>query len=137
MSSAGMNLTLKVWRQASPDAKGEFRTYNLPNVSEHMSFLEMLDVLNQDHFAGFRREQGIVNHFIHGLMVSASQKFKRPGGAFRRVGQTRSVQVFANRFDNFCPVLFHRRSPSLKVSGTSRVGGWVSFRNLFCNWSAQ
>ena len=47
MSSAGMNLTLKVWRQAGPDAKGEFRTYNLPNVSEHMSFLEMLDVLNE------------------------------------------------------------------------------------------
>ena len=47
MSSAGMNLTLKVWRQAGPDEKGEFRTYNLPNVSEHMSFLEMLDVLNE------------------------------------------------------------------------------------------
>ena len=47
MSGPGMNITLKVWRQSSSDAKGEFRTYNVPNVSEHMSFLEMLDVLNE------------------------------------------------------------------------------------------
>jgi succinate dehydrogenase / fumarate reductase iron-sulfur subunit len=42
-----MHLTLKVWRQASPAAEGRFETYDMPDVSEHMSFLEMLDVLNQ------------------------------------------------------------------------------------------
>ena len=42
-----MRLTLKVWRQRGPDVAGEFVTYDHPNVSEHMSFLEMLDVLNQ------------------------------------------------------------------------------------------
>jgi len=47
MSGQGMNLTLKIWRQAGPDEKGEFRHYQLNNVSEHMSFLEMLDVLNE------------------------------------------------------------------------------------------
>lgn len=42
-----MKLTLKIWRQASQRAKGKFETYSLDDVSEHMSFLEMLDVLNE------------------------------------------------------------------------------------------
>jgi succinate dehydrogenase / fumarate reductase, iron-sulfur subunit len=42
-----MNLTLKVWRQASPDAHGEFKTYEARNVSEDASFLEMLDEVNE------------------------------------------------------------------------------------------
>ncbi len=41
-----MKLTLKVWRQKSDKDKGRFETYNV-NASEHMSFLEMLDVLNE------------------------------------------------------------------------------------------
>lgn len=43
-----INVTLKIWRQASPTAKGEFKTYKVSDVSTHMSFLEMLDVLNED-----------------------------------------------------------------------------------------
>lgn len=43
-----MKLTLKIWRQASTAAKGEFKTYQLDHVSPDMSFLEMLDVLNND-----------------------------------------------------------------------------------------
>ncbi len=43
-----MNITLKVWRQASPDAKGSFETFQRDDISEHMSFLEMLDVVNDD-----------------------------------------------------------------------------------------
>lgn len=42
-----MKLTLKIWRQPSQQSKGKFETYSLDNVSEHMSFLEMLDVLNE------------------------------------------------------------------------------------------
>jgi len=41
-----MKLTLKIWRQGGK-YKGEFVTYQLDNVNEHMSFLEMLDVLNE------------------------------------------------------------------------------------------
>ena len=41
-----MKLTLKIWRQGGA-FKGEFVTYELPNVNPHMSFLEMLDVLNE------------------------------------------------------------------------------------------
>lgn len=42
-----MKLTLKIWRQGGK-YKGELVTYQLDNVSEHMSFLEMLDVLNEE-----------------------------------------------------------------------------------------
>jgi succinate dehydrogenase / fumarate reductase, iron-sulfur subunit len=43
-----MHLTLKIWRQKSPAEPGQFATYEANDVSEHMSFLEMLDVLNDD-----------------------------------------------------------------------------------------
>ena len=43
-----MNLRLHIWRQSGPDAQGMLKTYDVQNVSEHMSFLEMLDVLNED-----------------------------------------------------------------------------------------
>jgi succinate dehydrogenase / fumarate reductase iron-sulfur subunit len=42
-----MHLTLKIWRQAGPDVKGEFATYEVSDISADMSFLEMLDVLNE------------------------------------------------------------------------------------------
>jgi succinate dehydrogenase / fumarate reductase iron-sulfur subunit len=42
-----MKLTLDVWRQPGPHKPGRFVTYDVPDVNEHMSFLEMLDVLNQ------------------------------------------------------------------------------------------
>ena len=42
-----INITLKVWRQKGPKAKGTFETYKLNNVSQSSSFLEMLDVLNE------------------------------------------------------------------------------------------
>ena len=41
-----MRLTLHIWRQPSADAPGAFERHEMPDVSEHMSFLEMLDVLN-------------------------------------------------------------------------------------------
>ena len=43
-----MNLTLKVWRQANADAKGKMETYKMREVSPDMSFLEMMDVLNEE-----------------------------------------------------------------------------------------
>jgi succinate dehydrogenase / fumarate reductase iron-sulfur subunit len=43
-----MNLTLKIWRQKSPKDKGQIVDYKVNDISEHMSFLEMLDVLNED-----------------------------------------------------------------------------------------
>jgi len=42
-----MNLTLKIWRQKGPTDKGQMVDYKVTEISEHMSFLEMMDVLNE------------------------------------------------------------------------------------------
>ena len=42
-----MNLTLKIYRQDGPNQPGRMETYNMTDISEHMSFLEMMDVLNE------------------------------------------------------------------------------------------
>ena len=42
-----LNLTLKVWRQSGPNAAGHFDTIPATNISEDASFLEMLDVVNE------------------------------------------------------------------------------------------
>ena len=46
-----LNLTLEIWRQAEPGGAGEMKTYPAEGISEDMSFLEMLDVVN-DRLAG-------------------------------------------------------------------------------------
>jgi len=42
-----LNLTLKVWRQKGPDSGGRLETYKAANISTDMSFLEMIDVINE------------------------------------------------------------------------------------------
>jgi succinate dehydrogenase / fumarate reductase iron-sulfur subunit len=42
-----MNLTLKIWRQVDANDKGKMVDYKVTEISEHMSFLEMMDVLNE------------------------------------------------------------------------------------------
>lgn len=80
-----MKLTLKIWRQKNADAKGEFQTYPMDNVSDEMSFLEMLDVLNEDllkkgedpvHFDHDCREGicGSCNLYINGRAHGPQQK---------------------------------------------------------------
>ena len=44
---SSINLTLKIWRQPNSDALGAFETYHLDGIHTDMSFLEMLDVLNE------------------------------------------------------------------------------------------
>lgn len=46
-----MKVTLNIWRQPGPDAPGRMVSYQLVGISDHMSFLEMLDVLNEELFA--------------------------------------------------------------------------------------
>jgi succinate dehydrogenase / fumarate reductase iron-sulfur subunit len=43
-----MKVTLKIWRQDGPESKGKLVTYPLDNISPDMSFLEMLDMLNEE-----------------------------------------------------------------------------------------
>jgi len=48
MSEETMHITLKVWRQEGPESRGRFETYEAPNVGPDMSFLEMLDIVNEN-----------------------------------------------------------------------------------------
>lgn len=53
-----INVTLKVWRQKGPKEKGHFETYNMQGISTNMSFLEMLDTLNEQLVA--KHEEPVV-----------------------------------------------------------------------------
>ena len=46
--SKELNLTLQVWRQDGPEDSGHFETYQAESISEDMSFLELLDIINED-----------------------------------------------------------------------------------------
>lgn len=80
-----MKLTLKIWRQRDAKSKGAFQSYQLDAVSEDMSFLEMLDVLNEDllkkgedpvHFDHDCREGicGSCNLYINGRAHGPQQR---------------------------------------------------------------
>jgi succinate dehydrogenase / fumarate reductase iron-sulfur subunit len=56
-----MDLILKVWRQKDSRAKGKIETYPISNISEHSSFLEMMDVLN-DKLIGDGKEPVAFDH---------------------------------------------------------------------------
>jgi succinate dehydrogenase / fumarate reductase iron-sulfur subunit len=46
--SGNMNLTLKIWRQKDSKSKGQFETVKINDISPDMSFLEMLDIVNEE-----------------------------------------------------------------------------------------
>ena len=51
MSEKNISVTLKVWRQRNADSQGGFETYKVDSVSTSSSFLEMLDLLNEQLLA--------------------------------------------------------------------------------------
>lgn len=57
-----MKLTLKIWRQKNANDKGGIQTYPIDNVSEHMSFLEMMDVLNEQIIAEGKEDPIAFDH---------------------------------------------------------------------------
>ncbi len=48
MEKKNISIKLKVWRQENKEAKGSFKSYDVKDINPDMSFLEMLDVLNED-----------------------------------------------------------------------------------------
>lgn len=96
--SETLSLTLKIWRQAGSEDRGEFRTYQVRDISTHMSFLEMLDVLNQQLVA--EGEEPV--HFDHdcregicgmcGMMIN--------GKAHGPDRETTACQLHMRRFED-------------------------------------
>ena len=61
-----MQINLKVWRQKTRDATGGYKNYSVSEVSEHMSFFEMLD--NAPHPSVFPQNNVTTNAFLHVLL---------------------------------------------------------------------
>jgi succinate dehydrogenase / fumarate reductase iron-sulfur subunit len=93
-----MRLKLKVWRQAGPDAPGAFATYEVDGATEEMSFVELLDLLNEQLFAqgiepvAFESDcrEGICG--ACGVMIDGQAHGPEPG--------TTTCQLHLRRFDD-------------------------------------
>jgi succinate dehydrogenase / fumarate reductase iron-sulfur subunit len=82
-----MNITLHVWRQDGPEAKGEMETIAVPDISPDMSFLEMLDIVN-DRLVLEGREPIAFEHDCRegicgscGMMINGQAHGPQPGTA--------------------------------------------------------
>ena len=93
-----MNLTLHVWRQKSRDADGAFTTYKASGISPDASFLEMLDVVNEELTA--KGEEPI--HFEHdcreGICGSCGMMIN--GTAHGPLGGTATCQLHMRHFND-------------------------------------
>ena len=67
-----MKLTLKIWRQKARFAPGKFETFQLDNVSEDMSFLEMLDIVNEGLIEGQKEPIAFDSDCREGICGSCS-----------------------------------------------------------------
>jgi len=134
-----MNVTLKVWRQAGPKAPGAFETYEARELNPNMSFLEMLDVVN-DQLATEGKEpiavahdcrEGIcgtcsltvngVPHGSKGQGVATCQLYMR---SFRE-GETITVEPFrAKPFPIIKDLVVDRAALDRMI----QVGGFISAR---------
>jgi succinate dehydrogenase / fumarate reductase iron-sulfur subunit len=98
MSAETLNLTLRVWRQPGPNAPGAFRDYRLNGVSTHMSFLEMLDVLNEQLIAAGEEPVAFDHDCREGICGMCSLMIN--GQAHGPDRGTTTCQLHMRRFDD-------------------------------------
>ena len=93
-----MHLKLRVWRQAGPTATGAFESYDMPDVSAEMSFLELIDELNE-HLIGENKEPVAFDHDCReGLCGSCSMMIN--GQAHGPSRGTATCQLFLRKFSD-------------------------------------
>jgi succinate dehydrogenase / fumarate reductase iron-sulfur subunit len=92
----GMTLTLRVWRQTGPDAPGRLVDYTARDVSPHMSFLELLDVVNEELTA--RREDPIAFDYDCREGICGSCGLVIDGVAHGPRAATTTCQLFMRHF---------------------------------------
>jgi succinate dehydrogenase / fumarate reductase iron-sulfur subunit len=94
---SNLNLKLHVWRQSSPSAHGKFETYAV-QADEHMSFLEMLDVLNQELVEEKKEPVAFEHDCREGICGACSMVINgRPHGP---LGGTTTCQLHMRHFNN-------------------------------------
>lgn len=93
-----LDLTLKIWRQAGPKARGAFHTYELKGISTEMSFLEMLDVLNEQLIRKGEEPVAFDHDCREGICGSCGVMINgQPHGPDRK---TTTCQLHMRRFQN-------------------------------------
>ena len=93
---SNINIKLRVWRQMSKDAPGRFEEYEAKNITTHMSFLEMLDVVNEQ----LEREGKDPITFEHDCRegICGSCGFMINGKAHGHVARTTTCQLHMREF---------------------------------------
>lgn len=98
MSQQKLKLKLKIWRQPSPEAKGKIVEYTLQDVSTEMSFLEMLDVLNEELISKGEEPIAFDHDCREGICGSCSMMIN--GQAHGPERETTTCQLHMRRFKN-------------------------------------
>ncbi len=93
-----MRLTLEIWRQASASAAGSLVTYEMEDVSEHMSFLEVLDVLNERLTREGKEPVAFEHDCREGICGSCGMMID--GVAHGPFGATATCQLHMRRFSD-------------------------------------
>jgi succinate dehydrogenase / fumarate reductase, iron-sulfur subunit len=93
-----MHVKLHVWRQAGPDASGAMETYDVPDISEEMSFLEMLDVVNERLNADGREPIAFEHDCREGICGSCGVMIN--GQAHGPQKGTATCQLHMRKFDD-------------------------------------
>ena len=93
-----LKLTLNIWRQKSSDASGKFESYEVDNLNTHMSFLEMLDVLNEKLVAEDKEPVAFDHDCREGICGMCSMVINgRPHGPMKG---TTTCQLHMRHFKN-------------------------------------
>ena len=93
-----LKLTLNIWRQESPVASGKFESYEVENLNTHMSFLEMLDVLNEKLVAEDKEPVAFDHDCREGICGMCSMVINgRPHGPMKG---TTTCQLHMRHFKN-------------------------------------
>ena len=95
---ADLKLKLNIWRQKSSDVSGEFESYEVDNLNTHMSFLEMLDVLNEKLVAEDKEPVAFDHDCREGICGMCSMVINgRPHGPMKG---TTTCQLHMRHFKN-------------------------------------
>ena len=133
-----MKLTLRIWRQPGPQARGQFVSYDMPGVSEDMSFLEMLDVLNERLTSQGEEPVAFDHDCREGICGSCG--FMIGGVAHGPMKLTTACQLFMRHFKDGDTVIaepFRARAfPVIKdlvvdrsaLDSITQAGGFISAR---------
>ena len=93
-----LKLTLNIWRQESSEASGKFESYEVENLNTHMSFLEMLDVLNEKLVAEDKEPVAFDHDCREGICGMCSMVINgRPHGPIKG---TTTCQLHMRHFKN-------------------------------------